>query len=166
MLNRVWACGLLTDSGQVPVVGAYEHGSELCSSLHQIACFKVTEKSYNVARRTAEPRRVRQLNSWRSKASNAVLRTFSRSSNGGESFRGLVACSLVTATLVLHKRRDIPWPAKQLSGFIELIELPVNDGQLRILLAHVCNFFYLRYDKHFFVHIKPWYSIASAINPF
>jgi hypothetical protein len=34
------------------------HFSLHYSSHHQIACFKVTEKSFNVATRTAEPRRV------------------------------------------------------------------------------------------------------------
>jgi hypothetical protein len=43
---------------------------------HQIACFKITAKSYNVATRTAEPRRVKAAeNSHRSKDSNAVLVT-------------------------------------------------------------------------------------------
>jgi hypothetical protein len=43
-------------------------------SRHQIARFKVTEKLYNVATRTAEPRRVKTAqNSQRSKASNVVL---------------------------------------------------------------------------------------------
>jgi hypothetical protein len=55
------------------------------SNRHQIACFKVTAKSYNVATRTAESRRVKT--SQRSKASNAALVT-----------RGLEACNLVTVT--------------------------------------------------------------------
>jgi hypothetical protein len=47
-----------------------------CSSCHEIACFKVTEKSYNVATWTAERRRVKNAqNSQRRKASNAVLMT-------------------------------------------------------------------------------------------
>jgi hypothetical protein len=51
---------------------------------HQIACFKVTSKSYTVATRTAEPRRVKTAqNSQHSKASNAVLVTWSRVVRGG-----------------------------------------------------------------------------------
>jgi hypothetical protein len=69
------------------------------SDSHQIACFKVTTKSYNVATRIAEPRRVKKAqNSQRSKASNAVLVTEQR--GGVKSFRGLEACNLVTATVV------------------------------------------------------------------
>jgi hypothetical protein len=46
------------------------------SSRHQIERFKVTAKSYNVATRTAKPRRVKTArSSHRSKASNAVLLT-------------------------------------------------------------------------------------------
>jgi hypothetical protein len=41
------------------------------SSLHQIACFKVTAKSYNVAARTAEPKLVKTAQN--SQRSNAVL---------------------------------------------------------------------------------------------
>jgi hypothetical protein len=53
------------------------------SSRRQIASFKVTAKSYNVA--TAEPRQVMTVqNSQRSKASNAVLLTLSRAARGGE----------------------------------------------------------------------------------
>jgi hypothetical protein len=49
---------------------------EIYRSRHQLACFKVTVKSYNVATRTAEPRRVKTVqNSQRSKASNVVLVT-------------------------------------------------------------------------------------------
>jgi hypothetical protein len=51
---------------------------------HQIACFRVTAKSYNVSTRTVEPRRVKTtLNSQRSKARNAVLLTWSRAERGG-----------------------------------------------------------------------------------
>jgi hypothetical protein len=47
-----------------------------CSGRHQIACFNVTEKSYNLATRRAEPKRVKTAqNSHSSKASNAVLLT-------------------------------------------------------------------------------------------
>jgi hypothetical protein len=68
-------------------------------SCHQIACFKVTSKSYNVATRTAEPRLVKTAqNLQRSKTRNVVLLTYSRAVRGGESFRGLEACDLVTAT--------------------------------------------------------------------
>jgi hypothetical protein len=46
------------------------------TSRHQIACFRVTAKSYNVATRTMERRRVKTAqNSQQSKASNAVLFT-------------------------------------------------------------------------------------------
>jgi hypothetical protein len=45
-------------------------------SRHQIACLKIAAKSYNIARRIAEPRRVKTAqNSQHSKASNAVLVT-------------------------------------------------------------------------------------------
>jgi hypothetical protein len=55
------------------------------SSRHQIACFKVTAKSYNVATRAAEPRRVKTArNPRRNKTSNTVLVTVARS-NGGRS---------------------------------------------------------------------------------
>jgi hypothetical protein len=55
------------------------------SSRHQNPCFKVTAKSYNVATRTSEPRRVKtSQNSQRSKASNAVLVTWSRATRGRE----------------------------------------------------------------------------------
>jgi hypothetical protein len=70
------------------------------SSRHQIACFKVTAKSYNVAARTTEHRRMKTAqNSQRSKASNAVLLTQSCTERGvGKSFRSVQACNLVTAT--------------------------------------------------------------------
>jgi hypothetical protein len=55
------------------------------SSRQQTACFKVTAKSYNVATRTAEPRRVKTTqNAQRSKTSNAVLVTQSSEVSGGE----------------------------------------------------------------------------------
>jgi hypothetical protein len=69
------------------------------SSRNQIACFKVRAKSYNVATRTAEPGRVKTFqNSQRSKASNAVLLSWSRAVR--KPFRGLEACNLVTTTVV------------------------------------------------------------------
>jgi hypothetical protein len=59
------------------------HYVTLYSSSHQIACFKVTAKSYNVATRTAEPRRVKiSQNPQRSKA---VLVTWSHAERGGGS---------------------------------------------------------------------------------
>jgi hypothetical protein len=46
------------------------------SSHHQIVCFKITAKSYNVSTRTADPRRVKTAqNSQCSKVSNAVFVT-------------------------------------------------------------------------------------------
>jgi hypothetical protein len=68
------------------------------SSRHQIACFKVTTKSYNVATRTAEPRRMKAAQN--SHRSNAVLLTWSRAVMVVKSFRGLETYNLVTATIV------------------------------------------------------------------
>jgi hypothetical protein len=46
------------------------------TSRQQTACFKVTAKAYNVATRTAEPKRVKKAqNSQRNKASNVVFLT-------------------------------------------------------------------------------------------
>jgi hypothetical protein len=66
-------------------------------------------KSYTVATRTAEPKRVKtSQNSQRSKARNAVLLTKSLAVRRGmKSFRSLEACNLVTPTVedyTLHKR--------------------------------------------------------------
>jgi hypothetical protein len=68
---------------------------------HQTACFKVVAKSYNVATRTAEPRRAKTAqNSQRNEASDAVLVTSSRAVRGMKSFGGLEACNL-TATIAV-----------------------------------------------------------------
>jgi hypothetical protein len=76
------------------------------SRRHQIACFKVTAKSHNVSTRTAELRWVKTAqNSQRSKASNAVLLTWSRAVRGAKSFRGLEACNLVTLAIMMLSSR-------------------------------------------------------------
>jgi hypothetical protein len=55
------------------------------SNLIYAGNFKVTTKSYNVATRTAEPRRVKTVhNSHSSKASNSVLLTSSCAVRGSE----------------------------------------------------------------------------------
>jgi hypothetical protein len=54
-----------------------------CSSHHHIECFKDTGKSYEVATRKAETKRVKTApNSQRSKASNAVIVTYNRAVRG------------------------------------------------------------------------------------
>jgi hypothetical protein len=69
--------------------------SYIRSGRHQTACFKAPAKSYNVATRTADPRRAKtDLNSQRSKARNTVLMM------GMKSFRDLEARNLVTDTIV------------------------------------------------------------------
>jgi hypothetical protein len=59
---------------------------------------------YNVATRTAEPRRAKTAqNSQRSKARDAVLLSKSRAVNVAKSVRGFEACNLMTAAIVLLK---------------------------------------------------------------
>jgi hypothetical protein len=68
------------------------------SSRHQSGRLKVTAKSYVVATRTAETRRVKTpQNSQLINTSNAVLETYS-STGRTTSFRDLEARTLVTAT--------------------------------------------------------------------
>jgi hypothetical protein len=99
------------------VVGSFEYGNKPSGSIkggafidkrssrHQITCLKATAKSYNVATRTAEPRRAKTVqNSQRSKAINAVQFTLSCGRGGGvKSFGGLQACNLVTVATTAER---------------------------------------------------------------
>jgi hypothetical protein len=102
----LWVCGVTVGVLSGPICTITVHVSRpftqfarnqnkiSYTSRHQMACFKVTTESYNVATRTAEPRRVKVAqNSQRSKASNAVLMIWSCAEGGGlNSFHGLEAC--------------------------------------------------------------------------
>jgi hypothetical protein len=92
-------------------------------SRHQTTYFKVTAKSYNVATRTAEPRRVKTAQkSHRIKASNAVLVTI-RAVRGVISFRGFESRYLVAATIT-------PWSTV-------LLEKPIVAQLVNKFLAPV-----------------------------
>jgi hypothetical protein len=70
------------------------------SSCHETDCVKVKAKPHNVAKQTEVYMRVKtDQNSQRSKASKAVLVTSSRAVGAVRLFRGLGACSLVTAAV-------------------------------------------------------------------
>jgi hypothetical protein len=56
-----------------------------CRNHHHTTCFRITEKSFKVTKRTADPRRIKTAqNSQRRNASNAVLVTWSRAGRGDE----------------------------------------------------------------------------------
>jgi hypothetical protein len=113
---------------------------------HQTACFKDTEKSYNAATRTSEPRLSKTAHNL--EHNNAALLAESRKERWLKSFRGIEACNLMTATTLTGKRDG--WHAE--TAYSKRLKLTGSRGHVTLYGQ----------NRTKLCRLRPWLSLMTS----